>query len=70
MKCGVKLSIKVSGYALTILELLRVQNQNLSFDIDSENQSLVLSGELFHFKDYSNDWDSLEDIESSLREVE
>lgn len=70
MKTEIKLSFKIPKQAYHLLNIIKTQNNTISFELDTTTRSLVLSSDLLDFPSYSDDWDSLELIENSISEVE
>lgn len=66
----VSVTINVPVKALDVLKILQQENNALEFKVNKVDRSVTLSGTLMDFKDYTNDWDSLEDINDYLRKVE
>ena len=66
----VSVTINVPVKALDVLKILQQENNALEFKVNKVDRAVTLSGTLMDFKDYTNDWDSLEDINDYLRKVE
>ena len=64
MRTEVSISFRIPKYATEFLQKMRGQSGCIYFEIDQLEQKLTLYDELYDFKWYTNDNDSLSDFEN------
>lgn len=57
MKTEIVVSFPVPEKALTVLGILRSQNDGVHFEIDELEGTLTLFGDVLDFAEYAEDWD-------------
>ena len=67
-KVSVTFTVPVKSFE--VLEILQQQNTELDFKLNPSERTITLSASLRDFKDYTNDWDSMDEINDYLRKVE
>lgn len=66
----ISVTFNVPQKSFEVLKILEQQNTELDFQLNQSERTITLSAALMDFKEYTDDWDDIEDIEDYLRKVE